>query len=309
MITPMPQQWAMADANGSYTGIALINSNTTIYVTTAGSDSAGTGATATPFATIQKAMSYLQNFYISASAAVTISVGSGTFVQTTSLNLWHACGSQINITGTTSAGSPQTITSANTTTLSWVGVNTNGLNLMNGKFGTVSNLYILGGSLGSNNANVGIYVNEGTIYSLSMVNCQYWTIGIEGVDSSLITGTSVASMNMTSYGIYSNINSNLTFSTLYVSTTYIGALTSASSFIQVNSSTLTTNTYGVFNQVGSTVYCVSVTFTSNSSYCIYSTDCSSAVSQSGTYTSNGNSNAPTPAFGSVGNNNSYNSNS
>ena len=316
----------------TYQPIATINTNTTIYVTTAGSDSTGTGSVSTPFATIAYAMSYLQNFNITANAAVTISVGSGTFNQTAALNLYHPCGSQISITGTSSAGTPQTITSANTTTLSWNGVATNGINLNNCSFGNISNLYVVGGSSGSNNANYGIVMNSSSLNSFSMVLAQYWADGIYSYSSCITTATNLACMNNTSFGILLQYGGAGSMSNVYLSANAYGAYVYGGGMLGLTNSTMTSNTsfglyanngatavctscaftsnsaYGIVSSYGSTVGCSSCTFTSNTSNCIISNYGGQCVSISGTYTSNGASNAPSPAWGVVGNANAYNIN-
>ena len=47
----------------AFTQLPAIMANLAIYVATTGNDTTGIGTAALPFATIQKAMSYLQNFH------------------------------------------------------------------------------------------------------------------------------------------------------------------------------------------------------------------------------------------------------
>ena len=296
-----------ADGTTAYP-ISSINSTYTIYVATTGSDSTGTGSASAPFLTVAKALAYLNSFYLPASIIATISIGLGTFAQTGSLSILHSCGASLSVVGTTSAGNAQSINSANTTTLTWNGVNSNGIILYNSRIGTLSNLYVVGGTAGNNNANTGMNLSAATIYNASMLCFQYWAYGVIAAGGSNVTGTSIAALNTTNYGLYSANASIVGITSAYVSTAYIGVLAGSGSTLNLTSSTLTTNTYGAFCQVNSIICGYQVSFLSNSAYCIDATDCAAVVSQSGTYTSNGNSNAPTPAWNTVGNTNSFTSN-
>jgi len=79
----------------------VINTAVSLYVTTTGSDSSGDGSVGNPWASIAKAMSYLQNFSITPSGAVTIHVSAGNYTGLASINLQHQNGDRIAIAGAT----------------------------------------------------------------------------------------------------------------------------------------------------------------------------------------------------------------
>ncbi len=76
---------------------AVINSNTTYYVATTGSDSTGDGSSGNPWATLSKAFSYLADFTITPDATVTVSLGDGRY--NTGVTVNHPYGNRIAITG------------------------------------------------------------------------------------------------------------------------------------------------------------------------------------------------------------------
>jgi hypothetical protein len=76
----------------------VINTNTTYYIATTGSDSTGDGSSGNPWASISKSLSYLADFWITTAATVTIKLADGSY--TTAVVVAHPCGAQINIVGT-----------------------------------------------------------------------------------------------------------------------------------------------------------------------------------------------------------------
>ena len=76
-----------------------IATDTTFYVTTTGSDTAGDGTSGNPWATVNRALEYLSNFWISPEADVTIQVADGHYTGLSSIVPNHPCGAQITITG------------------------------------------------------------------------------------------------------------------------------------------------------------------------------------------------------------------
>lgn len=79
--------------------IGTILTNTTYYVDTGGNDTTGDGSVGNPWATLAKAMLYLQDYLIANTAAVTINVNAGKYTSSSAISLNHVCGSQIAITG------------------------------------------------------------------------------------------------------------------------------------------------------------------------------------------------------------------
>lgn len=80
-------------------GLTIINTDTTIYVATTGSDSTGTGASGAPFATPQGALLHLKDKWINNDVVVTIQCADGTYTLTTSISPAHPCGGSIVIAG------------------------------------------------------------------------------------------------------------------------------------------------------------------------------------------------------------------
>lgn len=80
--------------------LKIITADTTLYVATTGDDVTGDGSIGTPWATPQKALEYLNDYWISPAAYVDIMCGDGSFALTTAITVKHACGDRIRIRGT-----------------------------------------------------------------------------------------------------------------------------------------------------------------------------------------------------------------
>ena len=80
--------------------VAAINSQTTLYVTTGGSDATGDGTVGNPFATPNGAYNWLKNKYIT--SQVTIDIADGTYSNLDTLIIQHACSRYILFEGNTS---------------------------------------------------------------------------------------------------------------------------------------------------------------------------------------------------------------
>ena len=78
-----------------------IGSNTTLYASPTGNDTTGDGSASNPWATPQKALSWLANKYIADNATVTIQLSSGIFTLTSSITLSHPQSDRIRIVGQT----------------------------------------------------------------------------------------------------------------------------------------------------------------------------------------------------------------
>ena len=78
----------------------VIASNLSLYVATTGNDTTGNGTVGNPWASLGKAISYLNSYAIAPNATVTIYLGDGTYSTGTAVNINHPNGAQINITGT-----------------------------------------------------------------------------------------------------------------------------------------------------------------------------------------------------------------
>lgn len=91
------------DAHTHTVGGALTNItvDTTYYVSTSGNDVSGTGAVGAPWATISKALTYLQDKWINTGVTVTISCADGSYSSSSTISVSHPCSSRIIITGGT----------------------------------------------------------------------------------------------------------------------------------------------------------------------------------------------------------------
>ncbi len=67
----------------------LISADTTFYVATTGSDTTGDGSSGSPWATLRKALSYLDEYRILGSAKVTISIAKGKYTETSQVPVNH----------------------------------------------------------------------------------------------------------------------------------------------------------------------------------------------------------------------------
>ncbi|QLA21267.1 hypothetical protein [Desulfolutivibrio sulfoxidireducens] len=81
----------------------LISTNTTIYVAVTGSDTTGDGSSGAPFASIARALAFIADALIAADASVTIQVADGTYQLTSAVNCGHPDASRITIQGNVSA--------------------------------------------------------------------------------------------------------------------------------------------------------------------------------------------------------------
>lgn len=78
-----------------------ITADTNLYIATTGDDSTGDGSSGAPWATINKALSYLGGYRIANGVYVTINVAAGHYSFASSVNIRHVDGTQIRIVGAT----------------------------------------------------------------------------------------------------------------------------------------------------------------------------------------------------------------
>lgn len=93
----------------------LISTNTTIYVSTTGSDTTGTGASGAPYATIAKALSSIASKLIASGVVVTIQCADGSYAVSSTITIDHPDGDKIQIIGNVSAETTVAISSIDTT--------------------------------------------------------------------------------------------------------------------------------------------------------------------------------------------------
>lgn len=93
----------------------LITTNTTIYVATTGSDASGDGSSATPFASIHKALSSIAGKLIASGMTATIRVSDGTYSISSTITIDHPDADKIQIFGNTSAETTVPISAIDTT--------------------------------------------------------------------------------------------------------------------------------------------------------------------------------------------------
>ncbi len=84
---------------GTIPGTKWILSNLTLCVSSAGSDTTGDGTSGAPWATVNKALCWLADKWISTNAVVTIAIGDGALNISSPITVDHPCGGQINIAG------------------------------------------------------------------------------------------------------------------------------------------------------------------------------------------------------------------
>ena len=87
-------------------GVPYLNTNVSYYVATTGNDSTGDGSSSNPWATIGKALTVVNGFYISPNGSVTIYLGNGTFTASAGYTVNHPNGDRIFITGTNTYTTP-----------------------------------------------------------------------------------------------------------------------------------------------------------------------------------------------------------
>lgn len=81
------------------TRLKVISSDLTLYVATTGNDTTGDGSSGSPWATPQKALDYLNGYWISPDATVTTQCADGTYTFTEATSCTHPCAANIVITG------------------------------------------------------------------------------------------------------------------------------------------------------------------------------------------------------------------
>ena len=164
-----------------------IGENTTYTVASSGGD----------FTTVGAAYDSLDDAFIEAGVTVTISVGAGTFVEST-INLDHPQGQRINITG---AGS-------GSTTLSFSADGNDGFYCENNRSGTIDALTILSTST----TKYGVWANtNGAILLGTDVIVDGWRTGIYARDHSFVEATSVTVDDATTYSVHSTTGSTIRF--------------------------------------------------------------------------------------------------
>lgn len=182
------------DTNG--TGVAwrqcsLISGNATLYATTSGNDTTGNGTSSAPWATLGKAISWLNDKQIESGITVTVSLGSGTFVESAVITIRGEVFKHVGIQGNGSAN----------TTISNVAAGVGCLYLADGTFlKDIRNIKLLG----DNTSGTGISVQQKSgIYIGADLIVNDYSSGITLTNDSLLVANSGA---LTSS---SNVNAGL----------------------------------------------------------------------------------------------------
>jgi hypothetical protein len=100
---PNTSYWDVLASKGDTGASAgsFISSNTTLHVSTSGSDTTGDGSSSTPWATVHKAMDYLDDKIIASDVTVIIQLSDGSHSYTNSIYFSHPNGRRVRIVGTT----------------------------------------------------------------------------------------------------------------------------------------------------------------------------------------------------------------
>ncbi len=203
----------------------LVSSNLTLYVSTAGNDTTGTGSSQNPWATPHRAMGYLGQRFIKEDTTVTVNVADGTYNFTTPLNLNHPQGHAITFMGSSTTGTRPTsanlngggvrgnttaTNSANLAVLNafyntkWNFVDCHGLVCASNGGVTVDKILITGNATENPQGNFGVYAYNGGIIRLGPA------VAVHGFDSSIIVDAgvvlapNVSVTNAADYGLYSS---------------------------------------------------------------------------------------------------------
>ena len=88
------------DGTVSYAA-SVLSTTYTVYVSTTGSDANGNGTSGAPFATVAKALAWVQPLRTMAGVSITISLAAGTYTSATSIDVSHISGGQLSIIGQT----------------------------------------------------------------------------------------------------------------------------------------------------------------------------------------------------------------
>lgn len=273
---------------GISSGLGVISANTTLYIATNGNDSrtfAEAQNVSTPWLTLQKALTALNVYWIDPSKMVTIQLGSGTFAQNAALRFYHPSSNRIYIIGTSSAANSNAITAANTTTLDWTGIASDGVSIddTSSAIGVLSRLYLKGGSSGSKNSGYGLSIGGGSRITLgSLVRVEYWTYGALVQNNATLISNGSAFCNNANDGI----------------------CILDGSFVQLSGGYLSGNgSAGLMTYEGRALIQNSV-ISSNTSWGLYAY-CNSGFRTAGnTFSGNGSGNY-SPAANVLGNSNSY----
>lgn len=93
----------------------LVSANTTIYVATTGDDIGGLGTAGAPYASIARALNSIANKLIASGVTVTIQCADGTYTISSTITINHPDANKIQILGNTSAETTVAISSIDTT--------------------------------------------------------------------------------------------------------------------------------------------------------------------------------------------------
>lgn len=306
----------------------LIAANTTMYVATTGSDTTGDGSSGSPYASIAKALSSIAEKLIASGVTVTIQVADGTYAVSSTIVIDHLDADKIQILGNTSSKmtvaisaidvDAKTITVAGDytsyiqvgDTIALTGSSTSGLNgayLVSGiSYGDTSTVVKFSSETFASST-----VGGGNIIINPCNKCVLRVTGSIGVNITknlkLLNGFNISSSSLTGTGVQIGKNSVVTFGPgMIVSGFDVNILCQQGSILYINDlilkkCRLMMSSYSggiIFTQSGSVVVLDSSTsFAAISSYNSLIRILSSAIFRLCAIESS-------PAFGTIGNNNS-----
>lgn len=138
-------------ATGPTGPVGIVDTNTTLYVSTTGSDATGVGSEGNPWATPQAAFNFLADKWIKTGVTVTIQLADGVYSFSETQVLTHPCGRAITVTGTTTyTKTLNSIQSSSGSAGAWTYV----LNLSNVDDITTSDYVTIRGTTGGTNHEV-----------------------------------------------------------------------------------------------------------------------------------------------------------
>lgn len=231
----------------------IISGNATLYITSTGNDSTGNGTVYAPWATLGKAISWLADKEILATAIVTISIGAGTFVEAGLITIAGNVFKNVKIVG---AGS-------SSTTLSWSAAGTGGLLIENTTtLADLKNIKLYGD--GTNGNGIAVQRNAAAYLSADVLVDNFSTGVYVAESSSFFADSALTSTNHAAKGLIAIYSANASIqSCTFSGNGTEGVYSNYNSFINAGSAASNSNNYGFYANRNSFIDGTSSTATGN----------------------------------------------
>lgn len=232
-----------------------ITTDTTVYVATTGSDTTGTGLVGAPFASLSKALTYLNSYVIAGNVTVTIQIADGTYNSQPPITINHSNSNNIKIVG-------------NNTTPANVVLNfsTSGFSVFENKVLNISGVRISGPGYAAGTTGI-LCERNGLVMNSTgeKLTIDTWNIGIKCNSATAYLFSLDVSYCM--YSLFCNIGSRMLIIDCAIAGNVTGCtgvfVTNSSSIIIVGTVSITNSTTGICAQINSTADITGATYSGN----------------------------------------------